>query len=209
MSDEKRLNPAYLILTERLFLRCYQPENAAELIAVMATNQDHLSRWLPWVAEIQTLEEKADLLRTFRSQFDTNEQFIYGVFERESEKLIGGAGLHPRCGLGGIEVGYWLAQEHTGRGLATECTSALIRLAFEVHDVKFVEIRCEEENTSSRGIPERLSFTQEATLRMRPMGSLDNLKNQALYSMLATEYASSPSASARIQAFDVLGMQLL
>jgi len=209
MTDEKRLNPAYRILTERLLLRCYEPGDAAELMEVMKGNQDHLMPWLPWVAEDQTLGEKIDLLRKFRSQFDTNDNFVYVVRNRESGRLIGGTGLHPRCGLGGTEIGYWLEQGSTGRGLATEFAAALIRVAFEVHDVKFVEIRCEEENERSRRIPERLGFTREARLRMRPTGALDNLKNQILYALLASEYPTSPAASAEIEAFDGLDERVL
>jgi Acetyltransferase (GNAT) domain len=57
-----------------------------------------------------------------------------------------------------VEIGYWLAVGHTGRGLATRAAEALTRIAFDAPEVERVEIRCESENEASARIPQRLGY---------------------------------------------------
>jgi len=42
--------------------------------------------------------------------------------------LVGGCGLHRRES-GAVELGYWIAREHWGRGIATEAGRALVGIA--------------------------------------------------------------------------------
>jgi RimJ/RimL family protein N-acetyltransferase len=86
------------------------------------------------------------------------------VFSKESTRLVGGAGLHPRIGAGGLEIGYWIRTDSTGAGLATETAAALTAAAFEVPGVERVEIRCDPRNLKSAAIPRHLGYTLTTTL---------------------------------------------
>jgi len=52
------------------------------------------------------------------------------IFERTSgaPRLVGACGLGRRPS-GAVEMGYWIASEHWGRGFATEACAALIEIA--------------------------------------------------------------------------------
>ena len=72
---------------------------------------------MPWAAhEPTSLDDKAELLRTFRGRFDLGEDFVYGVFAGDESEVIGGSGLHTRVGSGSLEIGYWVRASHVGRG---------------------------------------------------------------------------------------------
>lgn len=201
--------PAYTILTERLVLRCWNPDDAAELLAVIDASEIHLMPWMPWVPDRpRTIDGQAQLLRQFRADFDRDEDYIYGIFDRDTSEILGGTGLHLRIGPRAAEIGYWLRQDRTGAGLATEATGALTRLGLETHRLTRLEIRCRPENHPSAAVARRLGFTHEATLRRRtPFG--DQLHDTMIWTLLADELPATPAARIKLEAFDVLGQRLL
>ena len=91
--------PAYRIETERLAIRCWHPEDAELVSAAISSSLDHLEPWMPWARdEPKTLEERVDLLRTFRCKFDLGEDFTYGILSADESEVVGGTGLHTRRG---------------------------------------------------------------------------------------------------------------
>jgi RimJ/RimL family protein N-acetyltransferase len=163
---------------------------------------------MPWAAnEPQTLEEKVELLRGFRGLFDTDQDYIYGIFSRDESEAIGGTGLHKRHGEGAFEIGYWIRESRAGEGFATEASAALTRVAFEVSGVDRVEIRTDPPNERSRRVPLKLGYTEEATLRRR-LGYPDP-RDVVIYSIFAEDFPGSPAAGAELEAFDVVGERAL
>src|SRR5215213_10034403 len=135
------MTPPYRIETERLVLRCWEPRDAPLLKQSVDASLDHLRPWMPWALdEPQTLDEKIELLRSFRGQFDLDQNFVYGVFSPDESEAVGGTGLHPRVGDGGLEIGYWVSAAAVGRGYATEVAAALTRIAFALPEVDRVHI---------------------------------------------------------------------
>lgn len=201
-------DPPYTIATERLVLRCWEPRDATAFKEAIDSSIDHLLPWMPWAKnEPQSQEEKVKLLRTFRGRFDLGEDFVYGIFTRDESEVIGGTGLHRRVGEGAFEIGYWIRASRTGDGLATEATAALTRVAFEVCAVDRVEIRCDPANESSRRIPRKLGYNEEATLRRRL--HYPEPRDVVVYSLFPEQFAGSPAAAAAVDAYDALGGRLL
>lgn len=63
---------------------------------------------------------------------------VYGLFGPDGSEVLGGCGLYPRVGPRAVELGFWLAAAHTGRGLATQAAAALTRLAFDDRSIDHV-----------------------------------------------------------------------
>jgi RimJ/RimL family protein N-acetyltransferase len=80
-----------------------------------------------------------------------------------------------------------------------------IRVAFEIEKVDRVEIMCAPENTASASIPARLGFSHEATLKKRALDSEGGICDLMVWSLFATDYASSPAAKLRLQAYNCMG----
>jgi len=97
----------------------------------------------------------------------------------------------------------------TSEGLATEIAAALTRVAFEVHQVNRVEIRCDPSNSPSAAVAKKLGFTREATLRQRLRGSGGQLRDAMIWTLFKDEYPESPAASYRIKAYDAIGARFM
>lgn len=202
-------NPAYRIETQRLVVRCYNPFDALLLAESVTESVEHLRPWMPWAyAEPEPVEEKVKRLKRFRGMFDLGEDFIYGIFNQEETKLVGGTGLHTRLDNRGLEIGYWIHKDYVRQGLTTEATAALIKVAFELIHVHRIEIHCDPANVASAAIPRKLGFTHEGTLRAKTL-FLERWSDSMVWGLLESEYPDSPSSRANVKAFDADGQQVL
>ena len=160
---------------------------------------------MPWAAEEPTpLEEKVALLRRFRGHFDLGKDFVYGIFDGDESTVVGGTGLHTRVGEDAFEIGYWIRVDRVREGLVTESTAALTRVALELCDADRVEIRVDPANVASLGVPRKLGYLEEATLRRRLPGQRDVV----VWTLFKDALASSPAAKASFEAYDAVGARI-
>jgi RimJ/RimL family protein N-acetyltransferase len=199
----------YRIETERLVVRCYEPRDAPLMKDAIDSSLDHLRPWMPWAEnEPQSLEEKIELLKFFRSQFDAGENFVMGIFSADEDRQLGGSGLHPRLEPGGLEIGYFIRASATRQGYVTESTAALTRVGFEICEADRIEIRIEPGNEASFGVPRKLGFAEEATLRRRLPGRGGGpLRDVTIFTMFREDF--DPAIAPSIRAFDARGERVL
>lgn len=204
--NESQINTAYRVETDRLVLRCWSPEDAPVLRAALDACDAHLRPMIPFMKdEPRSLKQTAWWLREIRAAFDLGQMFRYAVFDAAEQNLLGENMLLTRVGPGGLEIGYWTHKDAIGKGIATEASCAMIRVAFELERVKRVEIMCAPENKASASIPARLGFTHEATLKKRALNSDGDIVDLMVWSLFADDYPSSPAAGTTFKAFDCMG----
>ena len=153
------LIPPWLITLPDFSLRPWTPDDAPALARTLSASDAHLRAFTPWVVDGRvpgaSLEER---LAKHAADFSAGTEWVYGMFSPDDTEVLGGCGLYPRVGPGAVEIGYWLAASHTGRGLATRAAETLTRVAFDVLRVDRIEIRCDRANVASVRIPERLGY---------------------------------------------------
>jgi RimJ/RimL family protein N-acetyltransferase len=209
MSEQTIHNPAYRIETGRLVVRCYEPEDVQKLADSVTESVEHLKPWMPWAhAEPEPFEVKVERIKRFRGEFDLGEDFIYGIFNKDETRLLGGTGLHTRIGSEQLEIGYWIHKDFINQGLVTESTAALVKVAFEIVGVHRVEIHCDPGNFASAAIPRKLGFTHEGTLRAKTR-FLNGWSDSMVWGLLDVEYPNTPSCIANIKVFDARGNPVL
>jgi RimJ/RimL family protein N-acetyltransferase len=191
-------------------IRCYEPEDAPLLKAAVDSSIEHLLPWMPWARfEPQSVEDKVQLLRSFRGQFDLDQSYIYGIFSPDETEQLGGTGLHPRANEGSLEIGYWVAVGATGRGIATEVTAVLTRVGFELAGLDRIDIQVEPTNERSLAIPRKLGYTEEGRLRRRLEANENEPRRDSVtFSMLREELEGSACMQHAYTAFDVNGEPL-
>ena len=191
-------------------IRCYDPEDALLLKAAVDSSIEHLLPWMPWARfEPQSVPQKVELLRSFRGQFDLDQNYIYGIFSADETEQLGGGGLHPRANEGSLEIGYWVAAGAIGQGIATELTAALTRAGFEVAGLDRIDIQIEPSNDRSLAIPRKLGFTEEGRLRRRlEAEDGEPRRDSVTFSMLREELEGSPCMQYDYVAYDINGERL-
>ena len=202
---------AYRIETPRLVLRCWEPDDAPLMKEAVDSSIEHLLPWMPWARdEPQSLDDKLELARRFRGEFDLGTQFVYGVFEPDESRVLGGSGLHPRGGEGSLEIGYWIRADSIGKGLATEVAAVLTRVGFEKFGLERVDVQVDPDNERSMSIPRKLGFVEDGRFRRRlpPKEEGGERRDGVLFTMLRDELAGSPCMNHAYQAYDALGREL-
>ena len=124
---------------------------------------EHLRPWMPWVADFSRAAQ-AEFLFGCDRDWEAGVGFNYAILVEDA--IAGSAGLVARIGAGGLEIGYWVHQAYTRRGLATACSAALVDQAFALPGIDLVEIVHDELNVASGGIPRKLGFTE---IERRPL----------------------------------------
>jgi RimJ/RimL family protein N-acetyltransferase len=202
--------PPYRIETERLVIRCYEPEDAPLLKAAVDSSIEHLLPWMPWARfEPQSVEDKVELCRMFRGQFDLDQNYIYGIFSVDETEQLGGSGFHKRANEGSLEIGYWVAAAAIGRGIATEVAAVQTRAGFELAGLDRIDIQVDPANERSLAIPRRLGFTEEGTLRRRLEAHEEGpRRDSVVFTMLREELAGSPCLQYAYTAYDAVGSPL-
>jgi RimJ/RimL family protein N-acetyltransferase len=153
------------IPTRRLVLRRWRESDAPQLKAAIDASLAQLQQWMPWaMAEPSPLEVIQQRITKFEAQFDAGEEWLFAIRSGSTGVVLGGAGLHARIGPDGLEIGYWLAADATGKGFATEAAAALTRAALRQPGIQRVQIRCDPLNVASAAVPRRLGYHHRLTI---------------------------------------------
>ena len=158
------------ITTENLVLRSARRGDGAVVNAAVQASLDELVPWLPWAGPGLSVDESEANCRRQQARFILREDFVYLILERTADggegELLGGTGLHRiDWNLRRFEIGYWRRTGCQGRGIVTEATRAMSRLAFDTLGARRVELRMDDSNERSWKVAERAGFTLEALLR--------------------------------------------
>lgn len=138
-------------------LRRHRVEDAEGIAAAVAASLPELRPWMPWATEEAGQPEVQRVrLEEVVPHWEAGSDFSYVIVV--DGHVVGGVGLHARIGPGALELGYWLQSQYTDRGIATACAGALTAAALALSELNRVEIHCDEANTRSAAIPQRLGY---------------------------------------------------
>lgn len=183
--------PPSPIHTERLLLRRYEVADAAMYYDAIQANRAHLLEFLPPQQEAMQSPAGAEaIIRWMAEVWQRREVFIYGIWEHPSgcytgEVYLANADWH----VPSIEVGYFLLQDKTGQGYATEAARALVEAAFNQLGALRVDLQCAADNRASQRVAERLGFTLEGRQRLRQRKKRGELVDRLWYGLLKDETA--------------------
>jgi len=141
-------------------LRRHRLSDTAAMVEGVNESLAHLAPWMPWAEQPATEDSIGEFLARAVADFEDASNFCYAITERDAtgaEVIVGGCGLHPRIGPGGIEIGYWVHVAHVRRGIATAVAVALRDEAFAM-GLDRVEIHCDEQNTASAAVARSAGF---------------------------------------------------
>lgn len=167
-----RQHPPETITAGGLTLRRWQLDDLDALHSAVIASIEHLRPWMVWAAN-EDIAGQRQYLETSGPAWENGERFEYAVID-ERGAVVGSCGLMARIGPGGLEIGYWVHAEHTGRGIATLAAAALVETAFTLPWVDRVEIHHDEANLASGAVPKKLGFQMIDRIRRTPLTPADS-----------------------------------
>lgn len=139
--------------TNRLLLRPGFPEDAPALAA--AIGDERIARNLanvPWPYDLRDAEAFLAAPRD-----PVLPSLLITERTAEAPRIVGACGLARRAS-GAVELGYWIASAHWGRGIATEAGRALVDIARTLR-LPSIEASHFVDNPASGRVLEKLGFT--------------------------------------------------
>ncbi len=154
------ISPPTSVTDGRIVVRRYELSDADALREAVAVSVEHLRPWMAWAAdEPAPVTAKEGLITRWFELWDAGDEFVYAVTAADDERtIIGGSGLHPRVGPGGLEIGYWVRVDRVGCGVATAAARLLTTVALSLDGIDRVEIHHDRANLASAAVPRRLGF---------------------------------------------------
>jgi RimJ/RimL family protein N-acetyltransferase len=173
------------LITERLLLRPYVPEDAAQVIEALLESKAELDPWFTWHARFETIEDAEDLCRRRRADFMKREDLTFALFEKSTGRFLGATGLHrPQWEARIFEIGYFQRTSATGNGYMSEAVIAVTRMAMEQLRANRVEIWCDAANLRSAAVAERAGFTLEGKLRNHDLNNAGEPCDELVYAVV-------------------------
>jgi RimJ/RimL family protein N-acetyltransferase len=150
----------YPLISERLSI---EPLGTANLDSFLRYRQDpdiaRFQSWDPDYSEAQArdlIDSQAGVLFP-----DKGEWLQLAIHLLDSGEHIGDLALHTLEADSEYEIGFTVAAEHQGKGLAKEAASTLIRQLFEEHGAKRIVATPDARNLASRGLLASLGFVED------------------------------------------------
>jgi RimJ/RimL family protein N-acetyltransferase len=111
-------------------------------------------------------DARSDLVEQEEARMRGEELNIALVDPGDRAAVLGGCSLEGvRLHRGCAAIGYWLAPEARGRGVATHAVCLLAQWAFAELGLARLELTCGPDNEASQRIAERCGFVREGVLR--------------------------------------------
>lgn len=143
-------------------VRLITPEDAGVIADLQTRNRAFLAPWEPVRDDtyFTVVGQRADIT-TALERHGRGESLPLAVLDRDGE-------IAGRLTLSGIvrgpflscSMGYWLSEDRTGQGLATEAVEAAVEIAFSEMGLHRVEAGTLRSNAASQGVLGRAGFEQ-------------------------------------------------
>ena len=149
-----------------LVLRPWSNDDTDTLFATVSASLPTLSQWLPWAKPGYAREDSAIWIAHCRRTWQAASEYHFGAFDAGSGRLLGGVGLnHVSPVRRSANLGYWVADEARGGGVAVSAARQAATWAFAELGLQRIEILIQPENTASLRVAVKLGAVCEGIAR--------------------------------------------
>ncbi|MBA5761385.1 GNAT family N-acetyltransferase [Vibrio sp. 404] len=152
-----------LHVDDEIELALLEESFAREYSELVYTQLDYLSQWLTWPPYCQSEQDFRLFIQRSLEDYAEGKSLTCAIIYQN--KIVGNCSLNDiNHDLKRVKIGYWLSQEHTGKGIMTRIVRKLIDLAFTKYQLEKVELSAAVDNWSSRAVAERSGMILEGVI---------------------------------------------
>ena len=146
-----------ILETERLLLRTWQSDDAADALAIWGDREvmRYVGQPLEHLDAAQRTLERAVAAQNLHGVS------LWAVMEKASGEIVGACGFHFEGEGPEFELAYHFKPDHWRRGFATEAAQACVHYAFETLGATKIIAGVKTGNAASFRVLEKLGFKQD------------------------------------------------
>lgn len=149
-----------LRVDDDISLRLHDAYNVEDFFKLIASNREHLRQWMAWEKNHQTVDDSYQYIMYERHQFAIYESISTQIYYQGQVAGSCSLMIHDlQSGFG--EIGYWLGENFTGKGIITRSVKAMVNFAFNTLNMHKVVLRMIVGNDKSIAVAKRLNFEHE------------------------------------------------
>lgn len=178
-----------LTIDDHLFLERLSLSHVDAIFNAIDQNRKFLRKWLPFVDFTFKVTDTERFVRSILDKPISVRDEVYVIWHKH--EFAGLVGFKDADRINDkIEIGYWLIESKTGKGIATAAVRKMVNLAFRNMEMNRVQIRCGVGNEKSSAIPRRLGFALEGVERAGERHN-HNYIDLEVFSLLKREWAET------------------
>lgn len=140
-----------------LELALVEPSFSKAYYNIVCEQRDYLSQWLVWPAHADSEGFFESFVKKSLNDYAEGKSLTCAMVFQGN--VVGNISFNViSYELKKVEIGYWLSNEHQGKGIVTKSVSKLIAYAFSQLKMEVVQISAAIDNTQSRKVCDRLGF---------------------------------------------------
>ncbi|PLR76245.1 GNAT family N-acetyltransferase [Bacillus sp. V3-13] len=173
--------------TERLVLRKLTLEDLEDIHSY--GSDEEVSKYVTWDTH-RSLADTREFLDFVLQQYENKKVAPWGIEYKENKRLIGTIDfVWWKPAHNSAEIGYVLAPQYWGKGIATEAAITIIQFGFTNMDLVRIQARCFVENKASARVMEKAGMSFEGVLR-KSMLVKGRHQDIMMYSVLKEEFSA-------------------
>ncbi|MGG2065534.1 GNAT family N-acetyltransferase [Bacillus sp. S14(2024)] len=130
------------------------------------------------------------MIQHFERDYNKQSRIKWGIFQKnETDTLVGiieAMDFNRKVNM--VTIGYFLAEEYWGKGIASEAVHAIVKFLFEDVHINRIQAEVIPENDLSKKVLLKNGFTKEGLLRQATLWSGKGIVDLEIYSILKEEY---------------------
>ena len=173
-------------VSESIKLQLLIEKDAEKFYNLIDKNKEYLKEFMPRMLETKSVGDTRDVIKIFLNQIIENNGFRAAIYYNLDMVGIVGFKYMDWQNMK-TEMMYWIDQDYTGKGIATECVEKLINVAFYEYGMNKIIIKSSVKNIGSKKIAEKCGFTIEGTLKEDEL-LMDGFTDINVYSLLKKDH---------------------
>lgn len=181
-------NMQSIVVSNEILLERVKISDATVIFEAVEANRAWLAAWLPFVGYTKGLNDTLTYITSVIEKREESGNEVFTIWYKGDF-----AGVISYLNTDRVnekaELGYWLIEGMTGKGIVASCGRVLVELAFEKMGMNRIIIRCAVGNTTSANVALRLGFQFEGIEREGERYQ-DHFFDLKVFSLLKNEYST-------------------
>ena len=152
-----------IAINDQIELRVVGDNEANRLFEITDGNRKYLSEFLPWVKVVEDELDSLDHIKKSNEEWENGTKYSFGIYS--DNDMVGRISLMNLESDKRPEIGYWISEEYSGRGITSKAAMAVEDFGFHSLGLDEIILRARVDNAGSNAIAKKPGYTLEGEER--------------------------------------------